>query len=377
RIQVAASRIFTRSKEAALSPEAFAAVVQVLKIASTINVPFCQTACTTVTAFIEMGETASANDRQWKMLLDIIGVYASQISEFITTISEGQPLNYIVVSNDLRAKIAREAVKDFEINISRTKNKIETHIGNGKIKKWLAARVIKEEIVECRQVMSHARDQFTGRVLNILTISSARVPASSLPLGPEEPEYDIPGVKTLRGQDIEILEDIEIAMLAQDSFWTNLVRVEVHGKVRIAKIYSPGNGGKAKFEKDLEFFAQHWTPMMAHIIGYNSHSQLPFAVFTSQVPVQSIREYWLKYWGLRGAGRKAIDVVQFGSVGMQTECVTEYLFKQISRRNVLELTKVYAALRDATVDLNRKLLVAPLTHDARLLKAADHSHQDK
>lgn len=60
-------------------------------------------------------QAAGTNDRQWKMLLDIIGVYARQVSEFITTVSEGQPPNFIVVSNDLRATIAREAVKDFEM----------------------------------------------------------------------------------------------------------------------------------------------------------------------------------------------------------------------------------------------------------------------
>lgn len=64
--------------------------------------------------------------------------------------------------------------------------------------------------------------------------------------------------RILDGQDIEILEDVEIHTLVQDSFWTNLVRVEVHNKVRVAKIYSPRNGGKAKFKKDLEFLANHW-----------------------------------------------------------------------------------------------------------------------
>lgn len=55
------------------------------------------------------------------------------------------------------------------------------------------------------------------------------------------------------------MDDIEIATLVQDSFWTNLVRVEVHGKVRAAKVYSPSNGGKEKYAKDLEFFAKHWS----------------------------------------------------------------------------------------------------------------------
>lgn len=59
-------------------------------------------------------QAAATNDRQWKMLLDLIKTYACQISEFGTTISEGQPPNYLAVSDDLRARIAREAVKDFE-----------------------------------------------------------------------------------------------------------------------------------------------------------------------------------------------------------------------------------------------------------------------
>lgn len=136
RVQLAASRIFTKSKESALSPEASAAIVQVLKIASTINVPFFQTACNTVIAFIQMGEVrlhmrlsggeeyqgliamssqaAVTNDRQWKLLMDLIKTYAYQISEFVNAISEGQVSDYLAVSDDLRAKIAREAVKDFE-----------------------------------------------------------------------------------------------------------------------------------------------------------------------------------------------------------------------------------------------------------------------
>lgn len=64
--------------------------------------------------------------------------------------------------------------------------------------------------------------------------------------------------RVLSGQDIEILEDVEINTLVQDSFWSNLVRVEVHNRVRVAKIYSPSNGGKEKFKKDLEFLANHW-----------------------------------------------------------------------------------------------------------------------
>ncbi|KAG8916025.1 hypothetical protein FRC01_003429, partial [Tulasnella sp. 417] len=281
RIQLAASRIFTKTKDAALSPEAAAAIVRLLKIAATINVPFCQAACTAAITFIEMGEAAGTNDRQWRMLLDIIGIYASQISEFIATISEGHPPDYIVVSNDLRAKIAREAVKDFETNIANTKDKIEIRLGNGKIKKRMAATVIQEEIAECRRAMANARDQFNGRVLNILTIAPAQPPASSASLASGELDYDIPGARPLRGRDIEIREDIEVATLVQDSFWTNIVHVKVHGDVRIAKIYGPSNGGKAKFEKDLDFFANHWTPMVPRIFGYNSCSKLPFVVFTS------------------------------------------------------------------------------------------------
>lgn len=135
RVQLAASRLFTKSKEAALSPEASAVIVQVLKIASTINVPFCQTACNAIVAFIEMGEVrswlnlcaithqmstttncqaASTNDRQWQMLLDTIKIYTCRISEFMEAISDGRPPDYLATSDDLRARVAREAVKDFE-----------------------------------------------------------------------------------------------------------------------------------------------------------------------------------------------------------------------------------------------------------------------
>lgn len=55
------------------------------------------------------------------------------------------------------------------------------------------------------------------------------------------------------------MDDIEIATLVQDSFWTNLVRVEVNGKVQVTKIYSPCNGGKEKYIKDLIFFSKHWS----------------------------------------------------------------------------------------------------------------------
>lgn len=135
--------------------------------------------------------------------------------------------------------------------------------------------------------------------------------------------------KLLRGQDIEILEDIEIATLVQDSFWTNLVRVEVHGKARIAKIYGPSSGGKARFEKDLEFLAKHWlvpgasqgaqsdtsdpwrTPMVPHVLGYNARSQLPFVVLTSGEPLVwkvidralTLQKYLTGLSGIRTSGR--------------------------------------------------------------------------
>ncbi|KAG8919700.1 hypothetical protein FRC01_001155 [Tulasnella sp. 417] len=281
RFQLAAGRIFTKTKDTARSPEAAAAIVRLLKIAATINVPFCQTACTAAITFIEMGEAAGTNDRQWKMLLDFIGIYVNQISEFIATISEGHPPDYIVVSNELRAKIAREAVKDFETygrstfyfplwewveyqiqflnrNIANTKEKIEKRLGNGKIKKRLAATVIQEEIAECRQAMAIAQYQFMSSRLNILNIAPPQPPTSSASLSSGELEYGIPGARALCDEDIEIVDYPEIATLVQDSFWTNIVGVKVHGTVRIAKIYSTSNGGKAKFEKDLDFLANHW-----------------------------------------------------------------------------------------------------------------------
>ncbi|KAG8950445.1 hypothetical protein FRC04_007460 [Tulasnella sp. 424] len=256
RILLVASRLTTKSKDVALSPEASATIVQVLKIASTINVPFCQTACNTVVAFIQMGEAAGTNDRHWKMLLDVIKIYAGRISEFVKAISEGHPPDYFAVSDDLRAKIAREAVQEFETNISQTKAKIDARLGTGKVKKRLAATVIQEEITECRQMIATAHERFNGRIFNILVIGSAGALVPSRPSAPEETEYDIFGARPLRGQDIEVLEDVDMATVVQDSFWTNLVRVEVQNKVRIAKIYNPSDGGKEKFEKDLDFFAK-------------------------------------------------------------------------------------------------------------------------
>ncbi|KIO26573.1 hypothetical protein M407DRAFT_24158 [Tulasnella calospora MUT 4182] len=343
RVQLAASRMFTKSKEAVLSPEASAAIVQLLKIASTINVPFCQTACNAIIAFIEMGEAAGTNDRQWQMLLDAIKIYACRISEFMEAISEGRPSDYLAISDDLRARIARGAVKDFETTIACTKSKVESRLRNGNVKKRVAATVIREEIVECRQMIATAHEQFNDRLLNILTISHSGAAITSGLLTPEEPKYDIPGARILGGHDLEILEDVEIATLVQDSFWTNLVRVEVHNKVRIAKIYSPSNGGKEKFKKDLKFLANHWVPRMVRIFGYNPHSQTPFVVFT-----------FCDESGLSESNLQAA----------QTELVTEYLFGFVDRRSVEELTSIRMALRDATVDLNGKLIVAPLTHDS-------------
>ncbi|KAG9028719.1 hypothetical protein FS837_003798, partial [Tulasnella sp. UAMH 9824] len=227
RIQQAVSKFLTKAKAAALSPEATATIVQVLKIASTIDLPFCETACETIIAFIEMGEAAGANDQQWKMLLDTIKIHVCRISEFSVAISEGKSSDYLAVSDDLRAKIAREAVKDFETGIASIKDKIEARLSNGKIKKRLGATVIQEEIIECRQMISTAHEQFNGRVLNILSISSAVATVPSGPPMSTEPEYDIPGAKLFRGQDIEILEHIDMATVVQDSFWTNLVRVKV------------------------------------------------------------------------------------------------------------------------------------------------------
>lgn len=68
--------------------------------------------------------------------------------------------------------------------------------------------------------------------------------------------------------------------------------------------------------------------MMAHVLGYNSHSQLPFAVFTSgeagtvksirrapadftKVPAQSIVEYWSNHWG---SDRGSNWLARFGSL---------------------------------------------------------------
>ncbi|KAG8950444.1 hypothetical protein FRC04_007459 [Tulasnella sp. 424] len=283
RILLAASRLMTKSKDTALSPEASATIVQVLKIASTINVPFCQTACNTVIAFIQMREAAGTNDRQWKMLLDVIKIYASRISEFVKAISEGHPPDYFAVSDDLRAKIAREAVQEFETHISQTKAKIDVRLGTGKIKKILAATVVQEEITECRQMIATAHERLNDRILNILAISStgAPVPPGPSESAPEETEYDIPGARPLRGQDMEILEDVDMVTVVQDSFWTNIVRVEVQNKVRIAKVYDTSDGGKEKFEKDLQFFAKCWSPNFVLIFGYSSRSQFPFVVFTA------------------------------------------------------------------------------------------------
>lgn len=361
RVQLAASRMFTKSKEAVLSPEASAAIVQLLKIASTINVPFCQTACNAIIAFIEMGEAAGTNDRQWQMLLDAIKIYACRISEFMEAISEGRPSDYLAISDDLRARIARGAVKDFETTIACTKSKVESRLRNGNVKKRVAATVIREEIVECRQMIATAHEQFNDRLLNILTISHSGAAITSGLLTPEEPKYDIPGARILGGHDLEILEDVEIATLVQDSFWTNLVRVEVHNKVRIAKIYSPSNGGKEKFKKDLKFLANHWVPRMVRIFGYNPHSQTPFVVFTFSSG-RPIMEHWSN---ICHATEKLLRIDStFVSLAAQTELVTEYLFGFVDRRSVEELTSIRMALRDATVDLNGKLIVAPLTHDS-------------
>ncbi|KAG8950447.1 hypothetical protein FRC04_007462 [Tulasnella sp. 424] len=138
-------------------------------------------------------QAAGTNDRQWRMLLDVIKVYAGRISEFFEAISEGHPSDYFVVSDDLRAKIAREAVQEFEKHISGTKAKIDARLGTGKVKRRLGATVVQEEITECRLMIATAHEQFNGRILNILAISSAGVLVPSRPLAPEETEYDIPG----------------------------------------------------------------------------------------------------------------------------------------------------------------------------------------
>ncbi|KAG8919702.1 hypothetical protein FRC01_001157 [Tulasnella sp. 417] len=344
RVYLAASRIFTKSKEAALSPEASAAIVQVLKIASTISVPFCQTACNAIIAFIEMGDAAATNDRQWQMLLDAIRIYACRISEFMEAISEGRPPDYFATSDDLRARIAREAVKDFERNIARTRSRVQSRLGNGKVKKRVAATAIQEEVMECRQMIATAHEQFNDRVLNILTISKAGATSPLEPLTLEEPEYDIPGARLLGGQDMEILEDVEIATLIQDSFWTNLVRVEVHNKVRIAKIYGPGNGGEAKFKKDLEFLANHWVPRMVRILGYNPRSRTPFIVFTFSSG-RPIMDRWSDICRAALVEGTLKRNCTFVSLAAQTELVTEHLFGFVDRRNVEELTSIYRALR--------------------------------
>lgn len=277
-------------------------------------------------------------------------------------ISEGRPPEYLATSDDLRARIAREAVKDFETSIARTKSKVESRVGNGKIKKRMAATVIQEEIVECHQMIATAHEQFNDRVLNILTISHAGATVTSGPRTPEEPEYDIPGARVLSGQDIEILEDVEINTLVQDSFWSNLVRVEVHNRVRVAKIYSPSNGGKEKFKKDLEFLANHWVPRTVRILGYDPSPRTPFIVFTFSSS-RPIMEHWSNICHNILAEKWLSRNNTFVSLAAQTELVTEYLFRLVDRRNVEELTTIYMALRDATVDLNGKLIVAPPTHN--------------
>ncbi|KAG8942144.1 hypothetical protein FRC04_003834 [Tulasnella sp. 424] len=260
RLQAAMTRLVTKTKSASPGPDASATIVAVLKVASTISVPGVQIACTAIIEFITMMEgTANANDRNWKALLSIIDSCARRVTEFAESISTGQSSEYIVNSTDKRATIAREAIVEFEKTISSTKEKVEVRLKNGKIRKthW-------------------AQPPFKGRILNILCLPSTEI---SIVSKAKSDEFDIPGARPVHNEDIEITGEIDFVARIPETFWQNLVEVDLgNNKVRVAKIYSPAKSSKQKFLDDMKWFSEKIK--IARLYGYNANSQIPFIVFT-------------------------------------------------------------------------------------------------
>ncbi|KAG8932219.1 hypothetical protein FRC00_000185 [Tulasnella sp. 408] len=259
RIRVVMTKYVTKTKTVAVSPEATATIKAVCNVVGTIPVPGVQTVCTGISEFIKMMESAHGNDEQWTALLDVMQRYAKRLENFADSVSHDQPGNYLVDSTDKVAVDAREAILDFKQRITSTKDKIETRLNDGKIRKRLGASAIQGEIQECRQALADALEDFNGRVNNIIVRNTVK----SAPIAVKPDPYDIPGTRTVRNGDFETVEDLDYPLAPDlrivDTFWDGLVRVDLgSNKVRVAKVYSSDKKSKERFEKDMRFFSEKW-----------------------------------------------------------------------------------------------------------------------
>ncbi|KAG8914723.1 hypothetical protein FRC01_003941 [Tulasnella sp. 417] len=247
-----------KAKQTVVSPEAMATIAVVCKVVGTISVPGVQTVCTGITEFINVMETAHANDQEWTALLDVMQRYAKRIEGFADSVSHNQPPKYLEESTDKVAIEAREAILEFKREITSSKDKIEARRKGGKIQKRLGATAIQAEIKECRQALADALTDFNGRVDNILVRNTVK----SVEITVKPDPYDIPGAKAIQNGDFEIGDDIDfvppITIEAETNFWDGLVHMDLgDNKLRVAKIYSSKTNSIERFKRDMQFFADN------------------------------------------------------------------------------------------------------------------------